>query len=114
MVVTDQGLAIARLITRYLDGEGTTKLGQELGVTPAKVCAWIRYGQLGGEYKARFRYPELEIDEEVPIPGMPEVVPAELIERPRHGLCSTARTTGPTCRNTTSRGSSAAASVARH
>lgn len=84
--VTDQGRQIAAMLKRYLDGAGTTELGKQMGVRAAKICAWIRDGQLGGEYKARFYCPEIDIDTEVTVPGVPEIVPAELIEQAKARL----------------------------
>lgn len=84
--ITDEGRAIAAMLKRYLAGEGTTELGKEMGKRASKICAWIRYGQLGGEYKARFHCPELDIDKEIPVPGMPEVVPAKVIEKAKARL----------------------------
>ncbi len=79
--VTDHGRAIAAMLKRYLDGEGTTELGKQMGVKASKICQWIRGGQLGGEYKAKFHCPDIGIDQEVVVPGMPEVVPAHMIEQ---------------------------------
>ncbi len=85
--VTDKGKAIADLIRRYLDGEGSTQLcGELLGVRPGKLCQWVHTGQLAGIYKAHFRCPELDIDVEIPVPGVPEVVSQEMLVRAKARL----------------------------
>lgn len=84
--VTDRGKAIAKLVQRYLAGEGTTKLARELGVTPSKLGSWINHGQLCGPYVAHFVCPELEIDQGIEVPGMPEVLPSRLVEKAKARL----------------------------
>jgi DNA invertase Pin-like site-specific DNA recombinase len=80
--VTDRGKQIAAILKRYVaGGAGTTELAKALGVGASKIGTWIRHGQLGGEYKVRFHSPDLELDKEVPVPGMPEVVSAKLVEK---------------------------------
>ena len=78
--VTDKGKAIAKLLERYLEGEGTSQLEREFGIRAAKVSQLVHNGQLAGTYKARFRCPELDIDEVVPVPAVPEVVSTAVLE----------------------------------
>ncbi|MCX7424789.1 MAG: recombinase family protein [Planctomycetia bacterium] len=78
--VTDRGKQIAAILKRYVQGEaGTTELGKELGVAPSRICTWVHHGQLAGQYEARFKCPDLEIDTGVPVPGMPEVISEKLL-----------------------------------
>ena len=78
--VTERGQTIATMLRRYIEGARTSELARELGVRADKFSQWVHNGQLAGAYMARFHYPELNIDLDVPVPGMPEVVPVEVLE----------------------------------
>jgi len=85
--VTEKGKAIATLLSRYVDGEGLTALCREFGISSrAKISGWVWRSQLAGIYKARFQRPEIDVDEEVSVPGIPEVVTLALLEKVRARL----------------------------
>jgi site-specific DNA recombinase len=85
--VTDRGREIADAIKRYVaGGVGTTELAKGLGVGPNKISVWVWSSQLAGEYKASFKCSEINVDVEVPVPGMPEVCSVDLIEKARSKL----------------------------
>ncbi len=79
--VTDKGKAIADLLRRYLDGEGTSRLARGMGVNPSKISEWVHHGNLASPCKVRFRFPDLCIDEYAEVPGLPEVVSSDILER---------------------------------
>lgn len=78
--VTEKGREIKELILRYLEGEKSFQLCHELGVPPVKISQWVHYGQIAGVYKARFHCPDFGIDEEVPVPAIPEIVSQAMLE----------------------------------
>ena len=80
-VITDRGKAIAKALQRYVNGEGSAELARELGIRADKFSQWIHHGQLAGPYYARFKCDDLELEESVLIPDMPEVVSIELLEK---------------------------------
>ncbi len=85
--VTDKGKAIAEVLRRYVEGESLKTLCAELGISrAAKISGYVNHGQLAGTYKARFHSPEIEVDEEVPVPAIPEVVPSALLEKAKGRL----------------------------
>ncbi len=87
--VNETGRQIADYLRRYLDGEKPTELCREYGFSPSQVSKWIHHGQLSGTYVARIRAAELGesgLDESIPVPSMPEVVPAETVERTKQRL----------------------------
>jgi len=80
--VTDKGRAIAAVLRRYVKGESLTALCREFGIVrSSKVSDWVWHGQLAGTYIARFDSVEIELCREVPVPGIPEVVPLALLEK---------------------------------
>jgi len=85
--VTEKGKAIAELLKRYVDGESLTAMCKEYGFPRrTRISAWVWDGQLAGTYKARFRSPEIDVDEEIPVPGIPEVITLALLEKVRARL----------------------------
>lgn len=80
--ITDKGRAIAAVLRRYVKGESLTALCREFGIVrSSKVSDWVWHGQLAGTYTARFDSGEIELCREVPVPGIPEVVPLALLEK---------------------------------
>lgn len=82
-VVNDEGRMIRRLLERFARGETLKALCEEYGIPhKTRISKWVHEGRLSGLYVARLKAPEIEDpDVEVPVPEMPEVVPASLLER---------------------------------
>ncbi len=80
--VSEQGKMIADLLRRFVAGETLTDLCKEYGI-PNKtyISKIVHHGQLSGTYEVRFRSPDIDVDQTVPVPAVPEVVSAELLEK---------------------------------
>jgi len=85
--ITDKGRAIAAILARYIEGESLRQLCKEFGNIPSqKISEYVHHGQLSGTYVARFNAPDIDLQEEVPVPSIPEVVPESLLEKARKRL----------------------------
>ena len=85
--VTDQGKVIAEVLRRYVEGENLKDVCSELGISSAvKISEWVWHGQLAGNYIAKFRSPEIDVEENVPVPGIPEVVDSTRLEKAKARL----------------------------
>ncbi len=86
--VTDKGRAIAEVLRRYLQGESLKILCAEHGISrTAKVSEYVLHGQLSGQYVATFNSPDIGIAQlQVPVPGVPEVVPSAVVEKAKARL----------------------------
>lgn len=82
--ITDQGRAIAELLTRYADGEPLRTLRGEYGYKDeAHIIRHIREGQLAAvPFVVTFNSPEIGIlNERVEVPTVPPVIGRDLYER---------------------------------
>ncbi|MBN1851801.1 MAG: recombinase family protein [Pirellulales bacterium] len=80
--VTDKGKKIAQALDRYLKGESLTTLCKELDLGGrTKISEWVHNGQLSGAYQVTFTNKKRMTEEIIPVPGIPEVVPASVLEK---------------------------------
>ncbi len=85
--LTEKGKNLAKVLKRYLDGESLTTLCQEFGLgRSGQVSDWVKRGQLSGTFHATITAKELGIYEEIPIPGMPQIVPASVLAKVKKRL----------------------------
>jgi hypothetical protein len=91
--VTEKGLALRELLTRYANGEALADLGREYGYKSTQIILYsVRNAQLSGTYRAKFNCKELGITNElIPIPQIPEVISPELEQRVRDRMAHNLR-----------------------
>lgn len=83
-VISKKGKMLRKLLPRYADGEPLALLAREFGIKfPQTINRSIRQGQLSGQYISKYDTPEVDIDREIPVPGIPEVITPELERRCR-------------------------------
>jgi DNA invertase Pin-like site-specific DNA recombinase len=80
--VTDKGIAIRKVLERYVAGEDLTSLCKEYGFPyRQKFYYWVANSQLAGDFYAHFNQPEVGIvNQRILVPGMPEVVSLGLLD----------------------------------
>lgn len=82
--ITDRGKRMRQMLERYANGEGFVDLLKEFTEFSSNqvVLFTIRSSQLSGTYVKEFNIPELNIHGlKIPIPQIPEVIPANLMQR---------------------------------
>jgi DNA invertase Pin-like site-specific DNA recombinase len=80
--VNDTGKMILELLERFVAGEAMKDLCRQYGIkNQTKISKWVHHGQLCGQYRAHFVAEELDRDEYVDVPNMPEVVPQNLLDK---------------------------------
>ena len=89
--VTDQGREIASMLKRYAEGESVTILGNEYARKHGRkfkknyfktwFSKWVHESRLAGPYTVHFKSPDIDLDETVAVPGIPEVVSQSLLAK---------------------------------
>jgi site-specific DNA recombinase len=95
--VSEFGVALQALLTRYVEGELLTPLCREFGIVRRqKISDWIYNGQLAGEYQASFHSPAIDINHvKISVPDIPEVISQELLEKVKAKLFHNRRQSRP-------------------
>ncbi|MHB8972625.1 MAG: recombinase family protein [Pirellulaceae bacterium] len=80
--VNEHGKMIAKLLRRFVAGETLNNLCKEYGIpNQTRISKIVHHGQLSGTYEVHFRSADIDVDEVVSVPAVPEVVPAKLLEK---------------------------------
>lgn len=83
--ISEQGLLLRELFTRYADGESIKRLASEYGLKSfGNILGYVRTGQLSGTYKVTFNSRDIDVTNvEVEMPWIPEVLSPLVEERVR-------------------------------
>lgn len=83
--ISEQGLVLRELFTRYANGESIKRLASEYGLKSfGNILGYVRTGQLSGTYKVTFNSRDIGVTNvEVEMPWIPEVLSPPVEERVR-------------------------------
>ena len=90
--ISERGEIIKKILERFDRGESLRALVKEFGISsPQIIYQAVRNGQLSGIYKVKFTSKEKDLDveglnEPIPVPAIPEVIPPELEKRVKERL----------------------------
>ncbi len=100
--VNDRGREIADMLKRYAEGASVTTLGREYekrhGLKfnsphyfKTLFHKWVHKAQLTGPYTVHFKSPDIDLDETVVVPGIPDVVSPALLAKVKARLAHNTR-----------------------
>lgn len=86
--INDEGRKLKEILAKYANGEGMKSLALEYNYPSAmSITRKIREGQLTGIYQAKFTCRDLlEYNVVIPVPAVPEIIPAALMKRVKDRL----------------------------